>query len=309
MAPAPDGQATPPPPALRRHETAGRRDNLNGALYSVAASLGFTITSVMVKQLGLIGIDAFQTVFVRAFFGMAVIVPLMWRLGVAPWRTDHIWIHASRALLGGLSVLCGYYAFTRLHLAEVTVISFTVPLFVTVMAVLFLGETVRWRRWSATAVGFAGVLVVARPFGGTVELASGLAVLMALCIAVSVVLLKRFPKKESQLLMLFFFLLSSGAMAAWPGVAGWHEPDAVAWLLLAGVGFCGLGSQALIIRAFRIGDASFVAPFDYVRILFAGTAGALMFAELPDLWTYLGGLLIVGSTLYIARREALQQRH
>jgi len=131
---------------------------------------------------------------------------------------------------------------------------------------------------------------------------------MALCIAISVVLLKRFPKKESQLLMLFFFLLSSGLMAAWPGVARWHEPDLTAWLLLAGVGFCGLASQALIIRAFRIGDASFVAPFDYVRIIFAGGAGALMFAELPDLWTYLGGLLIVGSTLYIARREALQKR-
>jgi len=308
MAPAPDGLAPVPPSVARHGGGASRRDNLNGALFSVAASLGFTITSVMVKELGLLGIDAFQTVFVRAFFGMAVIVPLMWRMGVAPWRTNHIGVHATRALLGGLSVLCGYYAFTKLHLAEVTVISFTVPLFVTVMAVLFLGETVRWRRWSATGVGFAGVLVVARPFGGAVELASGLAVLMALCIAISVVLLKRFPKKESQLLMLFFFLLSSGLMAAWPGVARWHEPDLTAWLLLAGVGFCGLASQALIIRAFRIGDASFVAPFDYVRIIFAGGAGALMFAELPDLWTYLGGLLIVGSTLYIARREALQKR-
>ncbi len=308
MAPAPDGQATPPPQPLRRPTAASRRENLHGALYSVGASLGFTITSVMVKELGLIGIDAFQTVFVRAFFGMAVIVPLMWRMGVAPWRTAHIGIHASRALLGGLSVLCGYYAFTKLHLAEVTVISFTVPLFVTVMAVLLLGETVRWRRWSATAVGFCGVLVVARPFGGDVELATGLAVLMALCIAVSVVLLKRFPKKESQLLMLFFFLLSSGLMAAWPGIAGWHAPDLTGWLLLAGVGFCGLAAQALIIRAFRIGDASFVAPFDYVRIIFAGAAGALMFAEIPDVWTYLGGLLIVGSTLYIAHREAQKKR-
>lgn len=286
------------------HPAASRRENLRGAAISVAASIGFTAVSIMVKQLGLIGIDAFQTVFVRTFFGMAIIVPLMVWGGIAPWRTAHIRIHASRALLGGISVIFGYYAFTRLPLAEVTAISFTVPLFVTVLAVFLLREDVRWRRWTATAVGFAGVLLVARPFDHVPELATLMALGMSFCVGLSVVLLKTFPKTESQLLMLFYFLVASGLMAAGPALAGWHTPDLEGWLLLAGVGVLATVSQSLIIRAFRIGDASFVAPFDYVRLLFAGAAGFFMFAEVPDTWTYAGSVLIVGSTLYIAQREA-----
>jgi drug/metabolite transporter (DMT)-like permease len=297
-----------PPPRRIVHPAATRRENLRGAAISVAASLGFTAVSIMVKQLGLIGIDAFQTVFVRTFFGMAIIVPLMVAGGVAPWRTAHIRIHASRAVLGGFSVIFGYYAFTKLPLAEVTAISFTVPLFVTILAVFLLREDVRWRRWSATAVGFAGVLLVARPFDHAPQLATLLAVAMAFCVGLSVVLLKTFPKKESQLLMLFYFLVVSGLMAAGPALAGWQAPDLQGWLLLAGVGVLATGSQALIIKAFRIGDASFVAPFDYVRLLFAGAAGFLMFAEVPDTWTYAGSVLIVGSTLYIAHREARARR-
>ena len=290
------------------HPAATRRENLQGAAISVAASLGFTAVTIMVKQLGLLGIDAFQTVFVRTFFGLAIILPLMLRTGVAPWRTAHIRIHASRAVLGGFAVLFGYYAFTRLPLAEVTAISFTVPLFVTILAVFLLREDVRWRRWTATAVGFLGVLIVARPFHGTPQLATFLALGMSACVGLSVVLLKTFPKKESQLLMLFYFLIASGLMAAGPAILGWQAPGLEGWLLLAGVGVLATASQSLIIKAFRIGDASFVAPFDYVRLVFAGAAGFLMFAEVPDGWTYAGSVLIVGSTLYIAHREARKRR-
>jgi len=281
-----------------------RHSNLVGAAYAMAAAVGFTVVSVLVKKLGNSEIGVFQMVALRTVIGLTLLAPLFVRAGVVPWRTQHLKIHLTRAVLGGIAVLTGYYAFMKLPLAEVTAISFTVPLFVTVAAVLFLGEVVRWRRWTATACGFAGVLVVARPFEGAVELATVLAVAMALCIAFSVVLLKRFPAKESQLTMLFFFLVVSGLMAVVPAITQWQNPSMEEWLLLAGVGVMGLISQALIIRAFRVGEASFVAPFDYVRLLFAGTAGVIFFAETPDVWTYAGAVLIIGSTLYIARREA-----
>jgi drug/metabolite transporter (DMT)-like permease len=285
-----------------------RRNNLVGAAYVMAAAIGFTVVSILVKKLGNSEIGVFQTVAVRTVIGLTLLAPLFVRAGIVPWRTQHLKIHLTRAVLGGTAVLTGYYAFMKLPLAEVTAISFTVPLFVTVAAVLFLGEIVRWRRWTATGVGFVGVLVVARPFEGAVELATMLAVAMALCIAFSVVLLKRFPAKESQLTMLFFFLVVSGLMAVVPAITEWQNPSMEEWLLLAGVGVMGLISQAIIIRAFRVGEASFVAPFDYVRLLFAGTAGVVFFAETPDVWTYAGAVLIIGSTLYIARREAMKTR-
>ncbi|MBT6202921.1 MAG: DMT family transporter [Alphaproteobacteria bacterium] len=288
------------------HEAARvRHDNLSGAGFVVAAAVGFTVVSVLVKALGQTEIDVFQITVIRSVLGLCLLLPLFWRARLVPWRTQHLKIHLARAGLGGTAVLTGYYAFMKLPLAEVTSISFTVPLFVTVAAVIFLGEIVGWRRWSATAMGFAGVLVVARPFDGAVELATLLAVGMAVCIAFSVVLLKRFPARESQLTMLFFFLVISGLMAIGPAISSWHQPSTDEWLLLGGVAVMGLISQALVIRGFRLGEASFVAPFDYVRLLFAGAAGVFFFAEVPDGWTYAGSVLIIGSTLYIARREAI----
>lgn len=283
---------------------AGRQDNLAGAAFCLAAAVGFTVVSVLIKALGATAIDVFQITAVRSLIGLALVAPLLWRRAIVPWKSRHLKIHLLRGVLGGIAVLAGYYAFMRLPLAQVTAISFTVPLFVTVAAALFLGEKVGWRRWSATAAGFLGVLAVARPFQGGFEPALLGALVMAVAIAFSVVLLKRFPARESQLAMLFFFLVISGAMAAGPAVASWQAPDGGEWLLLAGVGVSGLAAQALVIRGFRLGEASFVAPFDYVRLLFAGAAGALVFAEFPDSWTYAGAALIVGSTLYIARREA-----
>ena len=130
-----------------------RRNNLVGAAYVMAAAIGFTMVSILVKKLGNSEIGVFQTVAVRTVIGLALLAPLFVRTGIVPWRTQHLKIHLTRAVLGGTAVLTGYYAFMKLPLAEVTAISFTVPLFVTVAAVLFLGEIVRWRRWTATAVG------------------------------------------------------------------------------------------------------------------------------------------------------------
>jgi len=286
--------------------TAGERSaaNLKGALLMIASGFGFTIAATLVKLLGTTGISAFQTVFVRAFIGLAIVVPWLWHVRINPWRSGHLKIHLARAGFGGMAVILGYYAFTVMPLADVTAISFTIPLFVTVLAAFLLRETVRRARWAATFVGFVGVLIIARPGGHGVDPAALLALAMALCVAFSVILLKRFPERESQLSMLFFFLVSSGAMAAVPAIDGWVAPDLGQWALLAGVGLMGVGSQALIIRAYRVGEANFVAPFDYVKLLFAGMLGFFVFTEVPDVFTGIGAAIIVASSLFTARSEA-----
>ena len=281
-----------------------RAANLKGAGLMIASGFGFTVAATLVKLLGETGITAFQTVFVRALIGLAIVVPWLWHARVSPWRSGHLKIHLARALFGGLAVTLAYYAFTVMPLADVTAISFTIPLFVTLLAAFLLRENVRRARWAATAIGFVGVLIIARPGGHGVDPAALLALAMALCVALSVILLKRFPERESQLSMLYFFLLSSGAMTAVPAIDAWVTPSLLQWGLLAGVGLMGVGSQALIIRAYRTGEANFVAPFDYVKLLFAGILGFMFFNELPDIFTGIGAAIIVGSSLYTARSEA-----
>jgi drug/metabolite transporter (DMT)-like permease len=162
---------------------------------------------------------------------------------------------------------------------------------------------VRWRRWSATLVGFLGVLIMVRPGAAAFDPAAFFALAMALGIAVAVILLKRFPEGESHVAMLTWFSLAAIALSLGPALYVWRVPTAGEWGLLVAVGLLGLGSQAMFIRAFWVGEASFVAPFDYSKLLLAGLIGFLLFGELPDHWDLAGAAVIIAATVYIARRE------
>ena len=278
--------------------------NHRGALWMIAASLGFTVNSALVKTLTAGGLDVFQIAFARALFSFALVVPFLLRAGPGALRTRHPGLHGIRAFAGAAAMVCGFYAIGRLNLADFTALTFTQPLFVTVLAVILLGEVVRWRRWLATAVGFCGVLIMVRPGASAFDPAAAVALLSVLGIAIAVCMVKRLPEGESHATMLAYFCLVSLAITVVPAVIFWTPPDGQQWLLLAGVGGLGIASQAMIIRAYRSGEASFVAPFDYLKLILAGLIGFLVFGEVPGLWTLLGAAVIVGAALYIAHREA-----
>lgn len=282
----------------------GLSPNHRGALWMLAAGLGFTLNGTLVKTLGQQGLDAYQIAFFRSLVGLVVVLPLLWRIGFSRLKSRHPWLHVFRVIFGAGAMVCGFYALTRLPLADVTALSFTTPLFATVLAVIFLREPVRWRRWSATALGFLGVLVMVRPGAGAFDPAAIVALGMAFGIAAALVLVKRLPMGESQIAMLFYFGVGSVIVTAGPAAAVWQPPSGSQYLLLVAMGLLGLGSQAMMIRAFRIGEASFVAPFDYGKLLAAGLLGFFVFAEVPDFWTLVGAAIIIGATLYIAHREA-----
>ena len=108
--------------------------------------------------------------------------------------------------------------------------------------------------------------------------------------------------------MLFYFCLASVVLNAPLAILDWRAPTAMEWLLLAGVGVVGLAAQAMVIKAYRNGAVSFVAPFDYLKLPMAGLLGLLLFSERPQMATYIGAVVIIGSAFYIARREATMRR-
>ncbi len=280
--------------------------NHRGALWMIAASLGFTVNSALVKTLTASGLDVFQIAFARALFSFALLVPFLLRAGPGAFNTKHPWLHGIRAVAGAGAMVCGFYAVGRLQLADFTALTFTQPLFVTLLAVILLGEVVRWRRWLATAVGFLGVLIMVRPGASSFDPAALVALASVSGIAIAVCLVKKLPDGESHTTMLAYFCLMSLAITVVPALLFWTPPTLTQWLLLAGVGALGVASQAMIIRAYRNGEASFVAPFDYLKLILAGLIGFLVFGEVPGPWTLLGAAVIVGAALYIARREAAQ---
>lgn len=273
----------------------------------VGSGIGFTFMALMIKLLG-DRLDSFQIAFFRCLIGFLAILPFVAGYGISTLRTRSLKIHLLRGIFGLVAMFSSYYAVAHMPLASYTALSFTKPLFATVLAVLILRETVRWRRWSATLVGFLGVVVMVRPGAGIIDSAALFALVDALSIAFLVTLVKRLPPGETTLVMLFYFGVFSTIAALPPALLVWRAPAPGEFALLIGIGVLGVLSQSCWIRAYRAGEASAVAPFDYLRLLFAAIAGFLAFGERVDAWTLAGAAIIVVSTVYIARREARLRR-
>lgn len=277
--------------------------NVRGAIWILAASILFSFMAATVKTVGA-RLDSFQIAFFRCAFGLIVILPFMARAGPQVFRTSRPLLHIVRALTGLVAMFCGFYSITHLPLADATAISFAKPLFMILLAVLFLGETVRWRRWTATVVGFLGVVIMINPGENGLNPAMAAALVGTLCVAVVVVLVKRLSATEAPLTILFTFGVVSTVVSAIPAALVWQTPTWTELALMVLIGALGAAGQSCAIRGFRVGEATAVVPFDYSRLLFAGALGYVLFGDVPTLNTLAGAALIVVSTLYIALREA-----
>jgi drug/metabolite transporter (DMT)-like permease len=281
--------------------------NVRGALWMLLAGAVFTAQGAIVKGLGS-RLDSFEIAFFRCAFGLLAIAPFvigpyLTQGGTALFLTGRPWMHLARALVGVTGMFCGFYAVTHLPLADATAISFTKPLFMIVLAVIFLGEQVRWRRWSATIVGFLGVLIIMRPGTDSFQPAALVALLGSFFIADVVVLVKKLSATERNVTILFYFAAITTVVSAIPAAFVWQTPTLHELGLLVLVGVTATLGQACALRAYRAGEATAVVPFDYARLIFAVVYGYAFFAELPDLWSYVGAAVLIASTLYIAFRE------
>lgn len=249
-------------------------------------------------------INTFEITFFRVLVGFLTLAPFVAKAGLRSLRTQYIKAHCLRALLGFIAMLSAYLGIHKLELATYTALSFTKPLFATILAVFILREDVRWRRWGATIIGFIGVLIMMQPGGHAFNPWGLLALGEALSIALLITILKRLPASETPLIMLFYYGLLGTILVTPPAIYYWEWPTSMEWVYLIIIGVTGALSQYWWILAFKAGEASVVAPFDYLRLLFAGAIGFAVFSELPDHWTLLGALTIIVSTVYIAQREA-----
>nr|WP_277346092.1 DMT family transporter [Sneathiella chinensis] len=277
-------------------------DNGKGALWMLLGALLFSFMSVGIKHLGQ-ELDSFQIGFLRAFIGLIVVLPFALRGGIRPLKTRVFKLHLARSLVGVTAMLCSFYAITQLPLADAVALNFTKPLFLILLAVLFLGEKVRWRRWLATAVGFCGVMVMVQA-NLEMGLASGVALFGAMMVALVSVFLKKLSRTEAPTTMMFYFGVISSLIALVPALYVWVPPTTEQLLILlvtAAVGSCG---NFCMIRAFAAGEATVVAPFDYIRLIFSGILGFVIFSEVPGPWMIVGAGIIISSSLYIMQREA-----
>lgn len=218
-------------------------------------------------------------------------------------------LHLLRGALGIMMMAAFVHALRTLPLSTAYSIFFVAPLLITAMSVPFLREHVGPRRWTAIAVGFAGVLVVLRPGVGGVASAAGIAVLLAAFgYAVSAITVRVLARTDSTQAMVVWLM---ALMALGAGVLAWPEWQPVraehAWLIVV-LGIAGALGQYLITEAFRLGEASLLAPLEYTALVWGVLWDATLWGVLPDGATWLGAAIIVASGLYLVRREGARAR-
>lgn len=277
--------------------------NLRGILWLSMGAFLFSIVDVFVKSLG----GRFHPIeisFFRYACGFVFLIPLFLRLGRGNLATRRFPLHLLRMGLAFIAQLGIFITVIHMPLADATAFMFSKPLFTTVVAVFLLSEVVSGRRWAATIVGFVGVIVLVRPGAGAIDPFALVAVASAMTFAVANVLIRTLSSTEPTGRILFYYHVGGIVLFAGPTAYVWVMPIGIEWGQLIAIGGLTTIGIFCFMRAFTVGEANAVGPAENLRLIYATVFGFLLFAEIPSFWTVTGAVIIVASTLYIARAEA-----
>ncbi len=276
--------------------------NIRGACFVVVGAFLLIVMASLVKHLGQ-SLPAFQVLFARFLAGLIVIAPLVWRMGLPIVKTSKIQLHGTRGLVGFMGNLCFFYALIHISLADTVTIQFSRPMIMIVVAALFLNEVIGFKRGIVTIIGFSGILLITKPFGGGFDPWY----LVALCgtlFGTGVVLtVKLLSRTEHTVTIMFYFALFTTLLAFIPAMIVWQTPTWTEVFLLVLTGTLGIVGQGLFTHGVGLGETSFVMPFDYMRIVYAFVLGIIWFSETPGWWSYGGAAVIIGSSIYLLRAE------
>ncbi|MEQ9111982.1 MAG: DMT family transporter [Rhodospirillaceae bacterium] len=281
-------------------------DNLRGAIWMLGSVVLFSATAVLIKLAGQT-LHTFEIVFFRCVFGMLVVIPLLMKSGMGALRIRKPGLHLIRVTCAVIGMSSGFYAVANLELATAISLNFTRPLFMIILAAVFLREFVRWRRGLATAVGFIGVLIMVEPGSMVIEPAILAGLLAALAVGGALVTVKLIVPYDAPVTIMLSFSIGTVVISAIPAALVWQPPSQSDLMLLMGLGICASMGQYCLIRAFAIGEATLMSPIDYLQIILGTGAGLLIFNERPGIATFIGAAVIVASTLYIVMRGARVQ--
>ncbi|WP_293904734.1 DMT family transporter [Phenylobacterium sp.] len=278
---------------------------LLGIALRVAAMAALACLSALVKWTGSRGVPVFEIIFFRNFFAFVPLGLYVWRTtGFEVLRTQRPVGHMVRSAIGLAGMVCGFSAVQYLPLTEATALQFTSPLFMTALSALVLSETVGRHRWAAVVAGFIGVLIMARPIPGQINVSGvTLGMLSALGAAGAMVTIRQIAATERGPTIVFYFTLGGVVMGLVGSAFHWVVPDPVTLAALVAAGLIGGVGQLLLTEALRNAPVGVIAPFDYTQLVWATIIGFFVWGELPHPLTLVGAVIVAGSGVYILHRE------
>lgn len=263
---------------------------LLGAILVVVAEFCMASMGALVKQLGQTMPNE-MAVLARNLAGFIALLPLLLKDSEFTWRTECLHLHMLRSLAGLAAMYCFFYAIIHLPLADSMLLKMTAPLFMPVIAILWLQEKITYWTVAALGLGFIGVWIIVDPTGD-INWVALIGVLGGLLAALAKVSIRRLARTEPTTRIVFYFAVTGTLVSAIPAAFAWVTPDSQTLMLMIAVGVVGTAGQLALTRAYSVANAGTVAPLTYFSVIFGGIYGYLFWKEIPDSQFFTGAVLI-----------------
>jgi len=271
--------------------------------YTLISIFFFSFMGIFIRKSSE-NIHIMEVIFFRNLLACLIIIPVMSSSGLASFKMNRPGLFVWRAIFVSIGMFSGFSAITLIPLAQATAISFTTPIFVTILAVFLLGEVIKFRRVAAIFVGFIGMLIIVQPGVGSISLGIILAFISAFFHSINLLIVKKLTANESANAIVVWMVIMLVPISFVPAIFVWEWPSALTWLYLWCLAFCGTVGHSFFTRAYSLADITSLQPFQFIKLPMIAFLAWVIFSELPLYWTWLGGLIIFSSTVYITRREA-----
>jgi drug/metabolite transporter (DMT)-like permease len=249
-------------------------------------------------------IHILEVIFFRNLLACLIIIPFMCSSGLASFKMNRPGLFVWRAIFVSIGMFAGFVAITLIPLAQATAISFTTPIFITILAVFLLREVIKIRRVAAIFVGFIGMLIIVQPGTGGLSIGVILAFIGAFFHSINSLIVKKLTAKESANAIVVWMVIMLVPISFVPAIFVWEWPSALTWLYLWCLAICGTLGHSFFTRAYSLTEITSLQPFEFIKLPVITFLAWIIFSESPGYWTWFGGMIIFSSTVYITRREA-----
>lgn len=281
-------------------------NNIPSSLFAISlmiiSGLFFVLMHSAVKYLSK-EVHIFEIAFFRCALVIFVLAPIIFQQGKKIFKTKQPKVQFLRITTNSVAMLCFFYGISTTPLAQLTTLGFTVPIFATILAVIFMKEKIRLRRTTALIVGFIGTIIVMRP-DISIELGALLIIFSSFLWSICLIFIKKLTETDSAVTISLYFgigMIPATFAIAFPVL---EMIDLRQFIILIFIAITGTLAQTIMNSALEKGELALLLPFDFLRLIWSVLIGYALFSEEPTITLWLGGFLIIGSTSYIAWREA-----
>jgi drug/metabolite transporter (DMT)-like permease len=272
-------------------------------ILNISSIVLFSIMVIFIRKASE-SLHILEVVFFRNLLALIVMLPIIKSIGLAAIKMNNPRLFFMRGFIGAIGMIAGFTCLTLIPLAQATAISFSQPLFITIGATIFLGEIIKARRIAAIIVGIIGMLIIVQPGFNTLSFGIMLAIISALALSVNALIVKKLTLTDTPHAIIIWMVIMLIPITLIPAIPVWEWPSLEAWIYLWGIAILGTLAHFSWTKSYAIAEITSLEPIGFIKLPIMALLGWMIFAEIPGTWTWVGGLIIFMSTIYISHREA-----